>query len=281
MHSFLMRLVPETIAMRLDLAEELPAVRIDPGHFEQVIMNLVVNACDAMPNGGALVLCTGSTASAAGSRDVTITVRDTGCGMNRETVDRMFEPFFTTKELERGTGLGLSTVHGIVQQAGGSIGVESAPGVGTTITLRFPACESEPIPTAPTQRSIVYGGGGETILLCEDEFTVRRLMALALTDRGYRVLEAGSGKEALSLAERHQGAIDLLVTDVIMPEMNGKTLAESLLEESPATRVLFVSGYTDEVLSHHGQLLDRSALLEKPFTAEDLARRVGEVLGVG
>jgi CheY-like chemotaxis protein len=205
-------------------------------------------------------------------------VRDTGIGMDSKTQSRIFEPFFTTKDRDKGTGLGLSTVYGIVQQSGGHIRVLSAPGQGATFEIYLPRVEQ---PAAAAECEGLEGehvGGGQTVLLVEDDQDVRSLARAMLEENGYTVLEAGRGEQALALGERHEGRIDLLPTDVVMPGMSGRELAQRLAEKRPALPVLFMSGYLDDTILSHGVQAPGAALLQKPFTRKALVRRVREVL---
>ena len=247
-----------------------------------MVMNLAVNARDAMPGGGRLkistwpeeirVQATRVGSGAAPGRYAAIEVTDTGCGMNPEVLSRIFEPFFTTKEIGKGTGLGLSTVYGIVRQSGGHIAVESTPDAGTTFRIYLPSVTAGGSPEAdgvPVGRS---EGGSETILLTEDEEAVRGIVAETLRERGYAVLEAANGREALAVAASHPGGIDLLLTDVVMPQMGGPELWGNFREQFPATRVLFLSGHT-------GTPLESGApLLRKPFSTEELVAKVRATL---
>jgi two-component system, cell cycle sensor histidine kinase and response regulator CckA len=253
-----------------------------------VLMNLAVNARDAMLHGGRLIIETANMEldetyaqthlGVQTGRYVRLTVQDSGCGMDLDTQAHIFEPFFTTKGPGKGTGLGLSTVYGIITQSGGYIGVTSAQGQGTTVTIDLPRVEdSLAVPpanlpqTSPPQ-------GTETVLLVEDEGTVRSVAREVLQMVGYTVLEAASGEEALQRVEQHSGAIHLLVTDVVMPGMNGRELAARLAVDYPHVQVLYLSGYTDDAIAHHGVLQAGIELLHKPFTPDALARRVREVL---
>jgi PAS domain S-box-containing protein len=285
MGSMLRRLIRADIELTLALGPGQHMVKADPGQLEQVIVNLVVNARDAMPQGGKLRLETGMVeldelyagqhiASRPG-RYVLIAVTDTGMGMDRQTQERIFEPFFTTKG-DRGTGLGLATVYGIVKQSGGSIWVYSELEHGTTFKVYLPA-----VMEAASSRSrelTPAAGGSETVLLVEDDDAVRQLSARMLKSAGYHVLTANSGQEALNVVAGHAGAVDLLVTDLVMPNMRGSDLAERLIGGHPALRLLFMSGYTDPAFLEH-KLIERGApFLQKPFSAEALVRKVREVL---
>ena len=282
----LRRLIGERITLVSHLKPGLPVVRIDPGQIEQVVMNLAVNARDAMPEGGTLVVETTElllpamiateTGEFRAGHAVQLTVSDTGHGMSEEVRARVFEPFFTTKGVGKGTGLGLATVYGIIRQAGGHVEVASAPGRGTTFRVLLPVAPAEgrtvaeaPAPVPP---------GTETVLLVEDEEAVRRLALVALQRRGYRVLPAGSAAEAMALATGHQGKVDLLLTDVVMPDMGGRQLAEALRTRRPGLKVLFMSGYTDDLVLRDGVAGTDHPFLQKPFSVAALARRVREVL---
>jgi len=285
----LRRLIGEHIELVIIPGGNLGHVMADPGHVEQVIMNLIVNARDAMPDGGMVKIETASRAlqdmahHAQGEvppgRYVTLSVQDTGCGMDPVTLARIFEPFFTTKEPGKGTGLGLSTVHGIVHQSGGHIGVDSTVGRGTTFTIYLPqitgaVAVSEARPGEPREMA----RGTETVLLVEDDEEVRRLASEILKACGYNVLEAGDPLEALTIAERRAGAIDLLLTDMVMPAMRGSELAQRLGALCPTLRVLYMSGYTDEMITAASANGPARAFLHKPFTPDDLARKIREVL---
>ena len=288
MERMLRRVIGEDIELITATQEELWHARADPGQIEQAILNLVVNARDAMPRGGKLTLETanveldekfaGRYATVTPGPHVMLAVSDTGIGMDAELQARLFEPFFTTKEHGKGTGLGLSTTYGIVKQSGGSIWVYSEPGHGTTFKIYLPRCEEplEELPPAPDTREAAPGT--ETVLVVEDEPEVRRLVERLLRGKGYRVLTAGSPADAVGLASAHEGAIDLLLTDVIMPGMNGRELARRLAPARPAMRVLYMSGYADAAMSQQGILPPGTAFVSKPFTPEVLARKVREVL---
>jgi PAS domain S-box-containing protein len=289
MGGMLRRLVGERIVLRLDLDPALGDVTADPGQLEQVIANLGVNARDAMPEGGTLTIATANVSRMGipGATDegipggplVVLIVKDTGTGMDEHVLAHLFEPFFTTKELGRGTGLGLATVYGIVRQSGGQIQVTSRPREGSTFTLYLPRVESSgragsAAPGAPAP----VPGGTETVLVVEDEEAVRHLICRVLRTKGYRVLEAPHAEAALLLAGSTPAAIDLLVTDMVMPGMGGTTLAAELISVRPSLRVLFITGYAPEAVERRGELADASGLLEKPFSADQLARKVREVL---
>jgi CheY-like chemotaxis protein len=286
MDKMLRRLIGEDIALRLSLAPRLPLVEADAGQIEQVLVNLVVNARDAMPQGGELTIETAlvqfdepfarAHLGAAMGDHVMVAVRDTGTGMSQEVRERLFEPFFTTKAPGKGTGLGLATVYGIIKQHQGYIHAESAPGQGTTFRFYLPA--SAAVAEAPAlalpQRP---PRGQETILVVEDEAPVRALAVRMLRRLGYTVLEAAGGEEALRLAAPLE-RLDLLFTDVVMPQMNGHALAETLCAVRPGLKVIFASGYTDDIIAPHGVLGEHLILLSKPFTADTLAKQVRRVL---
>jgi CheY-like chemotaxis protein len=207
-----------------------------------------------------------------------LAVSDTGCGMTEEIRSHLFEPFFTTKEVSKGTGLGLSTIYGIVKQSGGHVGVYSEPGQGTTFKVYLPRIDEIGQSRATAQTAVLAPTGNEVVLLVEDQARVRSLTREVLERSGYHVLEAKNGSEGLERAEQHSGPINLLITDVIMPEMNGRALADRMTELRPAMRVLFISGYTDKAVVRHGVLKAKTAFLQKPFTATALAAKVREVL---
>ena len=288
LEKMLRRILGEDIDLVQRLAPELGVTVADPGQIEQVLMNLVVNARDAMPNGGKLTIETDNVevdeAHAARRPDirpgsfVRLAVTDTGCGMDAETRARIFEPFFTTKGKGKGTGLGLSTAYGIIKQSGGHIWVYSEPGQGTTFSVYLPREAGGTMP-APGSREIAPAAhGDETILLVEDEDAVRELARRILDGSGYAVLTAANGGEALLACERHAGPIHLVLTDVVMPLMSGRALADRLARVRPEARVLYMSGYTDNAIVHHGRLDAGTHFIGKPFNATDLARKVREVL---
>ena len=283
----LRRLVGEDVELRLMLARDAGNVRADSGQLQQVIMNLVVNARDAMPTGGKLVIETADAElteqyaelhqAVIPGRYVMLAVSDTGVGMDAQTKARIFEPFFTTKEKGKGTGLGLSTVYGIVKQSGGYVWVYSEPGHGTTFKLYLPRVDAPAEPQAPPRETATLTGT-ETILLAEDDEILRPLTKGLLTKLGYTVLDAKSAEQALAVAGARQGPIHLLVADVVMPGASGRELARRLAQSRPETRVLYVSGYTDDAIVHHGMLEPGLKFLQKPFTPAALARKVREVL---
>jgi CheY-like chemotaxis protein len=284
-------LIGEDIEVIIRLAPGLGPIKADPGQLEQVLMNLAVNARDAMPQGGQLTIETANVSldkayaqthlGVKAGRYVRLRVQDSGCGMDDETQAHMFEPFFTTKELGKGTGLGLSTVYGIITQSGGHISVISAPGQGTGFTIDLPRIEDSPAILTAAVPQAAAPQGTETVLLVEDEGTVRSVAREVLQMVGYTVLEAATGEEALQQSTLHDSPIHLLVTDVVMPGMSGRELAERLTIDYPALGVLYLSGYTDEAIAHHGVLEAGIELLHKPFTPDALARRVREVLDKG
>ncbi len=281
------RLIGEDIALATILQPGLWSIIADPGQIEQVIMNLVVNARDAMPTGGSITLETDNVYIDAAYAQthleipvgpcVLLAITDTGYGMDQSTQARIFEPFFTTKE--QGTGLGLATVYGIIKQSGGHITVHSEPGQGTTFKLYLPATENAvTVPPLPLTQSAVTPCT-ETILLVEDDELVRNLTRRALQAEGYTVLEADSGEAALALVKQHQGQVDLLLTDVIMPQMSGRELARRLKAFYPPLKVLFISGYPGDTILRHGSLDTDIEFLPKPFSLSKLTLRVREVLG--
>jgi two-component system cell cycle sensor histidine kinase/response regulator CckA len=287
MDKMLRRLVGEDVELRTSGARAEGRIKADPGHLEQVVMNLVVNARDAMPHGGQLTIETRDVelddAYAAVHHGVTpgphvmLAISDTGTGMSRDTQERIFEPFFTTKEHGKGTGLGLATVFGIVRQSGGSIFVYSELGRGSTFKLYFPRSD-EPMAARAAPVRIETLRGTETILLVEDEEQLRTVATTVLVRNGYRVLPAARPEEALALAAAHDGPIALLLTDVVMPGMSGRDLARRVTASLPSLRVLYMSGYTDDAIVHHGVLDPGVSLLQKPITPDALLRRVREII---
>jgi CheY-like chemotaxis protein len=283
----LRRLIGEDIEVQTTLASTPLTVLIDPGQLEQVMMNLAVNARDAMPTGGKLTLETANvTLDAEYARDhwpaipgkfAMLAMSDIGCGMDEQTRALIFEPFFTTKATGQGTGLGLATVYGIVKQSNGFIWVYSEPGKGTSFKIYFPLLDQAPDPYAAKSDSEVAPRGTETILLAEDATSVRVAARQILERFGYTVLEATNGMDALGTA-KNGATIDLLLTDVVMPEMSGRELVDRFATVRPNTKVLFMSGYTDDAIVRHGVLRPGTAYLQKPFSPDTLARKVREVL---
>ena len=285
------RLVGEDIELQSVLAPGLGHVKADPGQLEQVIVNLAVNARDAMPTGGKLTIETADVemtetqgrdlTTVPAGRYVMLAITDSGTGMDEETKARIFEPFFTTKQQGKGTGLGLATVYGIVKQSGGFIWVYSEPGHGTTFKTYLPRVEGAADTVASPVGRAAVPRGTETVLIVEDEAAVRALAKTALARKGYRVLEAANGGEALLLCESERSPIHLLVTDVVMPGLGGADLARRLAPLRPDMKVLFISGYADQAAARHGTIEPGAAYLEKPFSLDALARKVREVLDRG
>jgi PAS domain S-box-containing protein len=275
----LRRVLGEDVELVVDLAPGLWWIRADPGQLEQVVLNLAVNARDAMPRGGTLVLRTrnGARAGAAADDGVCLSVRDSGTGMEPEVRAHLFEPFFTTKPDGKGTGLGLATVYGIVSQADGQVRVESEPGRGTTFELWFPRTLDPPVAVSPLPAARA-APGTERVLVVEDDAPVREVTVRALRASGYHVLVAGSGREALALAAAALDGLDLVVTDVVMPGLDGRTMADELRRRRPGLRVLYVSGYTEDAVIARGVLSSGMAFLAKPFTPGALLARVRAVL---
>ncbi|HEV3330875.1 MAG TPA: response regulator [Bryobacteraceae bacterium] len=283
----LRRLIGEDIELVTIPAAARDVAEADPGRLEQVIMNLAVNARDAMPNGGKLTIETGAVqlSDAFPARQlgvkpggyVTLSIVDTGVGMDQETQSHLFEPFFTTKNPGRGTGLGLATAYGIIRQSGGAIGFYSELGAGTTARIYLPMSNKR-VTSDEAEVGSAHLDGSETVLLVEDEARVRKLIVDILTGRGYRVVEATRGEEAIRLCRTHKAPIDLALVDVVMPEMSGPDVVKKIASLNPGIRVLFISGYTDEALLHHGILRSGAAFLQKPFLPEVLVRKVREVL---
>jgi CheY-like chemotaxis protein len=288
LEKMLRRLIGENVHIVTAFGRDLGRVRADPGQIEQVIVNLAVNARDAMPGGGKLIIETANAdldwryarkhVDVEPGLYVLLAVTDTGLGMDAVTAARIFEPFFTTKEEGRGTGLGLSTVYGIVKQSGGHINVYSEPGRGTTFKIYLPRVDevatsapSASLPSAPPS-------GSETVLLVEDADALRVMIGEVLGDAGYTVLEASNPLDALKRAEDHVGPLHLAITDVIMPGMSGPDLAARLEAVRPGLRLVYMSGYTDEAIGHHGVLEEGTHFLQKPFTADALLRKLRHVL---
>ena len=286
-NKLLARLIGEDIELSVKLGSDLRRIKVDPGQIEQVLVNLAVNARDAMPRGGKLTIETagvelsqeyaGRHIGLQAGRYVVLSVSDNGTGMDEKTKERIFEPFFTTKEKDKGTGLGLSTVYGIVKQSGAHISVYSEVGYGTTFKIYLPE-HNAPVSTEPAAEPIGSWGGSETVLLVEDEDAVRGLARQILEQEGYSVLEASRGEEALSLSAAYEQPIQLLLTDVVMPETSGKEVADRLRTLRPDIKVLFMSGYTDDAIVHHGVLDAKVQFIQKPFTPVALAKKVREVI---
>ncbi|AWM37493.1 Blue-light-activated protein [Gemmata obscuriglobus] len=284
----LRQLLGADIRLRVSAGARVWPVRADPGQIEQVLMNLAVNARDAMPTGGALTveignaeLDEGYAREHRGARPgphVRLSVSDTGTGMSQDVLSRIFEPFFTTKAAGHGTGLGLSTVYGIVEQSAGHLAVTSAPGAGTRFDIYFPRAAEPAAPGPVTVPTVSPAGGAETVLVVEDDARVRAFARLTLTARGYKVLEASDGAEALAVAAAHPGPIHLLLTDVVLPGASGRVVAEQLRAGRPGLEVLFMSGYTDGSLLKYGVRCDTEHFLPKPFLSESLAAKVREAL---
>jgi len=279
----LARVIGEDVEVEARLDDGVWPVKIDPGQLDQVVTNVVLNARDAMANGGQLTIETrnvtvepGWPDLPAGGEFVSLTISDTGAGMDDETRRRALEPFFTTKEPGTSAGLGLATVYGIVDRAGGTVHLYSEPGLGTTVKIYLPRAQEQPAAEGQAEAEPVRGAG--SVLLVEDEPAVRGLVSRMLEELGYDVLVAGSPREALETFEACAGGVEVLVTDVVMPELAGTLLAEQLLERSPSLRVLFMSGYTEDVLVRRSGLTPRSAFVEKPFTVGELGRALAELL---
>jgi two-component system cell cycle sensor histidine kinase/response regulator CckA len=287
MERLLRPLIGENIDLTTKLTPNVGHTRADAGQLEQVIMNLVVNAKDAMPDGGRILIQTSEADPDTARREhsliepgtyILLSVSDTGAGMDRETQSRIFEPFFTTKEKGKGTGLGLSTVYGIVKQGGGYIFAQSEPGCGTTFRIYLPRVADPADSPRLDKHPQAAAGGSETVLLVEDEESVRELVRETLKTRGYKVIEASDGIAGLRVSEEHQGNIEILITDVVMPGMSGRELAKRVAAARPNIRVLYLSGYTEDAIIHEGALEPGTGFLQKPFTLQVLARKVREVL---
>jgi len=288
MEKMLPRLIGEDIRVSVNLGPEIGSVKADAGQIEQVVMNLAVNARDAMPGGGKLVVETANVEldeayarqhpGAKPGRYVMLAVTDSGMGMSSETLAHIFEPFFTTKEIGKGTGLGLATVYGVVKQSGGYIWVISEIGEGASFQIFLPRVEENAAPNVARTAPAENLQGTETILLVEDADALRKLARSFLVDHGFQVIMASDGEEAVEVARNHNGRIDLLLTDVVMPGMNGRLLADRLLSKWPGLKVVFISGYTDSFIAGHGVLEPGTHLLHKPFTEDALIRKIREVL---
>ena len=289
MEKMLRRLIGEDMELLYDLNTSLGRVKADPGQLQQVLLNLAVNARDAMPGGGKLTIQTANTyldreyagqhVAVVPGPYVVLAVSDNGCGMDEATRAKIFEPFFTTKQQGEGTGLGLATVYGIVKQSHGNIWVYSEVGQGTTFKIYLPLVEGDAEPLRPAERVESLSAGTETILLVEDDEMVRRITSTILRQAGYEVLEAVDGESALRTCRQHEGTIHLALTDVVMPGMSGRVVADRLKELRPDVGVLFMSGYTEEAIVRHGVLHEGVNFLEKPFTPDTLTRKAREVLG--
>jgi two-component system cell cycle sensor histidine kinase/response regulator CckA len=288
MERLLRPLIGENVELTTSLAPDAAHTRADAGQLEQVLMNLVVNAKDAMTRGGKLTIETrnivvdenhrrGQTFIRPGHY-VLLAVSDTGMGMDKETQSRIFEPFFTTKEKGKGTGLGLSTVYGIVKQSGGYVMVQSEEHRGSIFHIYLPRVDGVAEKhAAPVARAAL--GGTETVLLVEDEDSVRQLVRDTLAAKGYRVVEAENGEAGMTAAAQHEGEINLVITDVVMPGMDGRELVKQLVQVRPGTKVLYLSGYTEDAILSEGTIEKGAAFLQKPFTLQNLSRKVREVLG--
>jgi CheY-like chemotaxis protein len=285
----LRRLIEEDVEIVVDLAPSVGPVKADPGQVEQVVLNLAVNARDAMPGGGRLTISTSDATVPPEPREgwpyfvpageyVRLDVADTGVGMEPQVLAHLFEPFFTTKPAGKGTGLGLSTVYGIVKQSGGYVWADTEPERGSRFVVLLPRVVDDQGRAAGAEEAAPLPGRGATVLLVEDEDSVRSLTRRVLQRAGYRVLEAEDGERALSVAQAHEGGIDLLLTDVVMPGGGGRRLAERMAALRPSTRVLYMSGYPGDAMAEHG-LEAGVDLLPKPFTPESLLRRVADALG--
>ena len=280
------RLLGEDVHMEFALAPDVWNIKVDRDQLGQVLMNLAVNARDAMPDGGTLRFATANVtvdqksvpghARMQSGAYVALTVSDTGHGMDETTASHVFEPFFTTKGIDKGTGLGLSTVYGVVTQSGGHVEVESAPGNGTTFTIYFPQVEESETPKADLVSPEAPAYGTDTVLLVEDEDDLREVLQEGLESLGYVVVSARNGKEALQVC--HEAAFDVVVTDVVMPEMNGRELSERLTVLYPELKTLYISGFTDDIISQRGVVGAGPELLRKPFSSDELARKVREIL---
>jgi two-component system cell cycle sensor histidine kinase/response regulator CckA len=288
MEKMLPRLLGEDVAVGIDLDPEIGTVKADQGQIEQVVMNLAVNARDAMPGGGKLLITTANVEldqtyarqhpGAKPGRYVMLAVKDSGMGMNAETLAHIFEPFFTTKEVGKGTGLGLATVYGVVKQSGGYVWVDSELGKGAAFQIFLPRIEETVAPKVAGPSKVEELRGNETVLLVEDADALRKLARSFLVEHGFYVLSASNGEEAVEVARNHAGSIHLLLTDVVMPGMNGKALADHLQNTRPNLKIVYISGYTDSFIAGHGVLEEGTHLLHKPFTEDALIRKIREVL---
>jgi two-component system, cell cycle sensor histidine kinase and response regulator CckA len=289
LEKMLRRLIGDDIRFETIKEPALHHINVDPNQIEQILMNLAVNARDAMPHGGVLTIQTKNEMMQVDPRNpttaarwpcVTLVVADTGSGIPAEILDRIFEPFFTTKGPGKGTGLGLSTVYGVVTQSGGVITVDSKPKRGTSFSIRFPAIDVPVEAVGPTARQAAGRSASETILLVEDEPGVRHLVQRVLTGRGYAVLEARDVAHAAAIATDHPGPIHLLLTDIVMPGLSGPDLAQRIVAQRPDVRVLYMSGFANRLNTHHGSLSAGVTILRKPFTPEHLVRTIRDCLDV-
>jgi len=292
MHVMLARLIGDSIFIREDLDPGLGRVKVDLVQMQQILMNLVINARDSMPNGGVITITTRNTGldkeyagqhpEAEPENYVMLSVRDMGTGMDPDVKARVFDPFFTTKQMGKGSGMGLATVHGIVGQSGGHIMVESSPGKGSDFRIYLPrTAKEEERPVEAPVADALTDRGSETVLLAEDEEMVRTLVRTLLEWYGYTVLEAESGAAAIALAKTHQGPINLLLTDLQMAGMTGRALGENFIHLRPECRLLFMSGYTDDIIAQQGLIEKGNRFIQKPFTPTQLARAVREALEHG
>jgi CheY-like chemotaxis protein len=291
LEKMLRRVIGEDVALYTLLSPDLAPIKADANQMEQVLINLVANARDAMPRGGALTIATknvliGDSLHCEGSdlppgAYVEMAVSDTGEGMDPDTRNHLFEPFFTTKERGKGTGLGLSSVYGSVRQNGGGIVVWSERGSGATFRIYLPQLREPAAAEQPDLPRNSNGRGTETILLVEDEVPLRRMLQESLSNAGYRVLEANDGTDAIRKWEKQAGSIDLLLTDVVMPLVNGRQLAQRMTSAGPQMRVIYMSGYADDVIAYHGILDENTTLVQKPFSPGALLAKVREVLDAG
>jgi CheY-like chemotaxis protein len=291
MQKMLPQLIGEDIQVNLILDPTIGQVKADPGQIEQVVMNLTVNARDAMPDGGQLTIQTANAEldstferehpGSIGGHYVMLSVKDTGTGMDPQTQTQIFEPFFTTKGRDKGTGLGLATVYGVVKQSNGYIAVDSEIGNGALFKIYLPRIEEPMATRAEIIQAPLSVHGSETVLVVEDAEPLRMLARIFLKENGYSVLTAADGSEAQQVAAQALGPIHLLLTDVVMPGINGRVLAERLAPFHPTMKVLYMSGYTDSFIAGHGVLADGVHLIHKPFTEETLLRKIRELLDAG
>jgi CheY-like chemotaxis protein len=289
LQTMLSRLIGDDVEIKSVLADGLGTIKADPSQLEQVLMNLAVNARDAMPQGGKVTIETANVEVAEASARqhpslnagsyVMLAVSDTGVGIDKEIQPRIFEPFFSTKEIGKGTGLGLSTVFGIVKQSGGMISVHSEPGQGAIFRIYFPRHEEAPVVLSDSDEEVPpIRHGSETLLLVDDSAPLRKLTRRLLEDCGYTVLDTGDPAEAIHIAKQHKGPLPLMISDVIMPGLSGPALAEKIAAVRPEAKVLYTSGYADDEVFQHGVVGPNCAFLEKPFTRDDLVRKVRELL---